>query len=184
MPNYKRQAQQLLRQMGGIGALEIQPQQVGQQLRIQAQQPGVGLPAQMVQPSPNGPKVVSYEEAGYKSGGLTYCGFGTTTLSAGAVNFSVTIQVRRPFLPQLVYCPSTTFGFLVDDFNVEGMGLFANKPNQGMPNELLSEVSNIEQIQWPTLNPSTNGEFLLSNPTAAPLTFSGAFWGTNLTRGQ
>jgi len=184
MPNYRKEAQALLRQMGGIGALEINPQQVGQALRIMAQQPGVGVPAQMVQAGANGRKVVSYEDAGYSSGGLTYCGFGITALPAGVVNQQVTIVVRRPFLPQLVYCPSTTFGYLIDDFAVEGMGLFASNPNQGMPNELVSEVSNIEQIQWPTLNPSTNGQFLLSNPTGGILNFSGAFWGTNLVRGQ
>lgn len=184
MPNYKREAQQLLRQMGGIGQLAIDPQQVGQALRIMAQQPGVGLPAAMVSTEGGTRKVVSYKEAGYDSGGLTYCGFGITPLAAGAVNTPVTIVVRRPFLPQLVYCPSTTFGYLIDDFQVEGMGLFANNPNQGMPNELISEVSNIEQIQWPTLNPATNGQFLLSNPTGGILNFSGAFWGTNLVRGQ
>jgi hypothetical protein len=126
--------------------------------------------------------IVSYTGAAYKSGGLTYCGFGRTIVPAGATNLAIQINVRRPFLPQLAYMPSTIFGLSIDDFQVEGQGLFANALTQGVANELLSEVSNLPQIQWITLDPSTGGAFIVSNPTANPLVFSGAFWGTNLIR--
>jgi len=40
--------------------------------------------------------------------------------------------------------------------------------------ELVSEVGNMPQIQWPTL-PATGGAFIVSNPTGADIIFSGCF---------
>jgi hypothetical protein len=186
MPNYRNVARSLLAGNGGVGAVQIlaqQPGGVGQPVMIMPQQPGgVGLPAQMAQPGGQVQGDVSYLPAGYRSGGLTYCGFPRVVVPAGAVGQTIQVNVRRPFLPQLAYLPSTEFGLIIQDFDVEGTGLFANPANQGVPNETLSEVSNIEQIQWPTLDPSTGGAFLVSNPTIADIIFSGTFWGTNLIR--
>lgn len=179
MRRYTQLAHSLANPIGGVGAVQIMPQQVGQPVSIMPQQ--VGIPAAMAAPQAQ-QAAVQYSGAAYKAGGLTYCGFGRTVIPAGAVNQAVQINVRRPFLPQLVYMPSTVFGLQIDDFQVEGTGLFASALTQGMPNELISEVSNIEQIQWPTLDPSTGGAFLVSNPTLGDLIFSGAFWGTNLIR--
>lgn len=157
--------------------MNIQPQQVAAPV-IWPQH--VGLPA--AQAAGPGGTVVQYSEQGYKAGGLTYCGFPRQLIAAGSTNVSVTIKVRRPFLPQLWLMPSTIYGLVINDFVIEGIGLFASPVSQGMPNELVSEVSNMPQIQWPTLDPSTNGEFTVSNPTADDLYFTGCFWGTNLLR--
>jgi hypothetical protein len=181
---YRELAQDLIRSSGGIGSVSIAAQQPGVgTVSIYGQQPGVGaLGARDV---PNmGMKVVDYTGAAYNSGGLTYCGFGSTSVPAGSTGFQVHIDVRRPFLPQLLYMPSTRFGLQIVDFVVEGNGLFANPARQGVPNELVSEVSNIEQIQWITLNPDTGGDFFIDNPTGAAIIFSGAFWGTNVIRNR
>lgn len=164
----------------GVGAVSIIPQQVGQPVQIWPQQ--VGMPqAQMVQQSQQQPPV-QYNQTGYRMGGLTLCGFPRVTVPAGTLNASVQINVRRPFLPQLLYMPSTFFGLQLVDFDVEGTGLFASVTTQSVPNELVSEVSNMPQIQWPTLEPATGGAFIVSNPTGADIIFSGCFWGTNLIR--
>ena len=184
MPNYQRIARNLLRSNGAIGTVALAAQQpgVGQPLVLYPQQPGVGaLPAAAVPQL--GQRPVDYTPAAYTAGGLTYCGLGRTLVPAGQ-SVQVHIDVRRPFLPQLFYMPSTIYGLQIDDFVVEGSGLFANPANQGIPNELVSEVSNIEQIQWMTLNPDTGGDFFVTNPTGAGLYFSGCFWGTNIIRNR
>ena len=191
---YQRMANQLLAAQGGIGGpVSIVPQHV-----FGANMQGIGVPqiypqqvgmpaAAMAAPGQQG-QIVRYGEQSYKSGGLTYCGFPRVTVLAGAVNQEINIPVRRPFLPQLWYMPSTIFGLIINDFTVEGMGLFASPVATtaggiiGVPNVNVSEVSNMPQIQWPTLDPSTNGNFVVSNPTGGDLIFSGNFWGTNLIR--
>lgn len=183
--DYNQIARNLLANAGAVGSVAIAPQQmgVGNPYAIMPQQPyyqGVsGPPAQQV---PNlGQAPVDYSVAPYGNGGLTYMGFGLTSVAAGATA-NIHIDVRRPFLPQLLYMPSTVIGLQLIDFQVEGNGLFANPPDQGIPCELVSEVSNIQQIQWMTLNPDTGGTFIIYNPTANALNFSGAFWGTNIQR--
>lgn len=178
MSDYQRMAQQLLASQGGLGSVAIAPGQIGS-YSIGPQQIG-GPPAVMVQNL--GQRPVDYTQAAYTQGGLTLCGFGSTTIPAGAQGFQVHIDVRRPFLPQSLWMPSTVLGLQIVDFIVEGQGLFANPGGQGTPNELVSEVSNMPQIQWMTLNPDTGGDFLIDNPTGGPLVFSGAFWGNNIIR--
>jgi len=184
--SYDQIARNLLAAAGGVGSVAIAPQQpgVGYPYAIAPQQQGYyggvsGPPAVQV---PNlGTPPVDYSSSPYTNGGLTYLGFGLTEVAAGAT-VSVHIDARRPFLPQLLYCPSTVIGLQLVDFQVEGNGLFANPADQGIPIELVSEVSNIQQIQWMTINPDTGGTFVIRNPTANSLNFSGAFWGTNIQR--
>lgn len=182
--NYRALAQNLMRSAGGVGSIAIQRQQpfgsVGQ-VAIYPQQVG-SLPAQAV---PNlGQAAVNYTQAAYNSGGLTYCGFGRTLVPAGATGQRIHLNVRRPFLPQQLWMPSTIYGIKIVDFIVEGNGLFANPGGQGVPNELFSEVSNMNQIEWLTLNPDTGGDFLVDNPTLGDLWFEGGFWGTNVIRNR
>lgn len=185
--NYNQIAQNLLQQAGAVGSVAIAAQQpgVGYPYAIAPQQMGYGYGGVSGPPAvqvPNlGTPPVDYTTAPYTNGGLTYMGFGLTSVGAGATA-NIHIDVRRPFLPQLLYCPSTVIGLQLVDFQVEGNGLFANPPSQGIPIELVSEVSNIQQIQWMTINPDTGGTFVIYNPTSSPLNFSGAFWGTNIQR--
>jgi hypothetical protein len=179
--NYHQMARRLMGAHGGVGTVAIAAQQVGQPIALYPQQVGT-LPAQAVQNF--GQRPIEYTQAPYEQGGLTYLGFGTKIIPAGATGFQVHIDTRRPFLPQQYWMPSTTFGLQIVDFVVEGKGAFANPAGQGVPNELISEVSNMPQIQWMTLNPDTGGDFFIDNPTAGPLAFSGAFWGVNVTRSR
>lgn len=177
---YQREAQRLLSAAGGVGApVSITAQQVGAP-QVYPQQ--VGMPNASVVPAGAVGAQVQYAPEGYKSGGLTYCGFPRVSIAAGATNISVPVNVRRPFLPQLWQMPSTAFGLQIHDFDVEGVGLFANPITSSVPQVLVSEVSQMPQIQWVTLDPSTNGSFIVSNPTGAVIVFEGAFWGTNLLR--
>jgi len=163
----------------GVGNVAIMPQQVG---AVQVWPQQVGIPQAQMVPQGQQQPPVQYAQTGYKAGGLTLCGFPRVNVPAGTTNASVQINVRRPFLPQLLYMPSTFFGLQLVDFDVEGTGLFASVTTQSVPNELVSEVSNMPQIQWPTLEPATGGAFIVSNPTGADIIFSGCFWGTNLIR--
>jgi hypothetical protein len=176
--DYNQIARNLLQAGGGVGSVAIAPQQVGYPYAIQPQYVG-GPPAMQV--ANLGQPAVDYTSSPYTNGGLTYLGFGLTEVPAGQT-VNIHIDARRPFLPQLLYCPSTVIGLQLVDFQVEGNGLFANPPSQGIPIELVSEVSNIQQIQWMTINPDTGGTFVIRNPTGGALNFSGAFWGTNIQR--
>jgi len=191
--DYRRMAQKYLQSRGGVGGpLQIIPQTgvpMNQRIGIPQIYPSqVGMPAAQQTPGNGDGVIVRYNNQAYKSGGLTYSAFPVVTVPNGTTNLEINIPVRRPFLPQLWYMPSTTFGLIINDFTVEGMGLFASPVATtaggiiGVPNELVSEVSNMPQIQWPTIDPSTNGNFLVSNQSGADLIFSGAFWGTNLIR--
>jgi hypothetical protein len=186
--SYEQLAQNMLAGVGGLGAVQIAPMQAG----MAAQQQGMGQPM-MIYPQQIGAqpalavnnlhqRPVDYTQAAYQAGGLTLMGFPRTVIPAGSTGTQLQINVRRPFLPQSLWMPSTVFGLQLVDFIVEGIGLFANSGGQGVPNELLSEVSNMPQIQWMTLNPETGGQFVIANPTGGDLVFSGCFWGTNLQR--
>ena len=186
--NSDQLANQLMAVSGGVGALNVQPQQpgVGAALQVARQQPGhaggmygPGVGA-IAQAAPVPQATVRYDAAAYDQGGLSWLGFGATNVPAGAVNQEIPITTLRPFTPQLVYHPSTVFGLLINQVQLEGTNLFAN--TLGVPIELWSEVSNAPQIQWPTLDTSTGIQFVVSNPTAGDLSFSGGFWGTQVRR--
>lgn len=178
MSNLQALARDLLNQSsGGLGSVAIQPMQPG---GYNPRGQVGSLPVAQV--SSLGQQVVDYTGAAYTAGGLTVSGFGDTVVPANTRGFRVHIDVRRPFLPQSIWMPSTVVGLYLVDFQVEGVGLFANPGGQGIPCELVSEVSNMPQMQWITLNPDTGGEFVIDNPTLNPLVFSGGFWGTNIMR--
>jgi hypothetical protein len=175
---YRQLAERFLNSgMGGVGTVSIQPQQVGS-VSIQPQQ--IGMPAAAANGGQQ--RIVSYNQASYNAGGLTLCQLPKVTIPDGTTMMAIHLNVRRPFLPQSLYMPSTVYGLDINDFEVEGLGLFAGAKGTGVPNELLSEVSNLEQIQWPTINPDTGADFIVSNNSGGPLVFSGAFWGTNVLR--
>jgi hypothetical protein len=139
----------------------------------------VGLPAEAVQRAPQQQQVV-YSPPQYVAGDVTYLGFASTIIPAGTVGTPVNVSTTRPFTPQKMGCPSTTIGLLITQINISGTNLLSNA--LGIPIELFSEVSTFPQILWPTLDTATGVQFVIANPTSAPLVFSGAFYGTQVRR--
>ena len=139
----------------------------------------VGVPAEATAPNASGQQV-SYSPPQYVAGDVTYLGFAATVIPAGSVGTPVNVSTQRPFTPQKMGCPSTTIGLLITQINISGTNLLAN--NLGIPIEIFSEVSMFPQILWPTLDTATGVQFVVANPGAAPLTFSGAFYGTQVRR--
>jgi len=176
-------ARQLLAQNGGVGAaVAVQPQMVGAPLMVQPQMAypnQIGAPVQYTEQRSFGRPVDVSPEA-YVDGGLTYLGFGSTPIAAGAINFEVPISTERPFTPQHLRLPSTNFGLLINQVSLEGTNLYAN--SAGVPVELFSEVATAQQMPWPTLDTSTGITFVVSNPTGGIIPFQGGFYGTQVRR--
>jgi hypothetical protein len=139
--------------------------------------PGVGLPA-VAADNPAGQ--VNYSAPNYVAGDVTYLGFNATTIPAGSIGTPVNVSTQRPFTPQKMGCPSTQLGLLINQINISGTNLLAN--SLGIPIELFSEVSTFPQILWPTLDTATGVQFVVANPTTGDITFSGAFYGTQVRR--
>lgn len=178
-------ARQLLQGNGGVGAaVAVQPQMIGAPLSVQPRNPypnQIGAPVQYQQvPGGSWGKPVDVSPADYVEGGLTYLGFGSTVIAAGATFVPVQINTERPFTPQHLRNPSTNFGLLINSVLLEGTNLFANQA--GVPIELFSEVATAQQMPWPTLDTSTGLQFVLSNPTAGDIPFQGGFYGTQVRR--
>jgi hypothetical protein len=128
----------------------------------------------------SGQAPVQYSAPQYVAGDVTYLGFASTSIPAGSVGTPVNVSTNRPFTPQKMGCPSTVLGLLITQINISGTNLLANA--LGIPIELFSEVSTFPQILWPTLDTATGVQFVVANPTGAPLTYSGAFYGTQVRR--
>lgn len=142
----------------------------------------VGVPAVAAGPDPSG-QAVQYSPPNYVAGDVTYLGFGSTSVpptASGGQGTSVPVSTNRPFTPQKMGCPSTVLGLLITQINISGTNLLAN--SLGVPVELVSEVSTFPQVLWPTLDTATGVEFVIANPTAGALIFSGAFYGTQVRR--
>lgn len=139
----------------------------------------VGVPAVAEAAAPASQQVM-YSPPQYVAGDVTYLGFGSTVIPAGSVGTPVNVSTQRPFTPQKMGCPSTTIGLLITQINISGTNLLAN--STGIPVELFSEVSTFPQILWPTLDTATGVQFLVANPTGGDLTYSGAFYGTQVRR--
>jgi hypothetical protein len=172
--------------VGGYGvgdAINVVPQYPGRQVGSPGVSPYyVGVPAVAAGPDPSG-QSVQYSPPTYVAGDVTYLGFGSTSVpptAAGGQGTSVPVSTNRPFTPQKMGCPSTVLGLLITQINISGTNLLAN--SLGVPVELVSEVSTFPQVLWPTLDTATGVEFVVSNPTAAALVFSGAFYGTQVRR--
>lgn len=137
----------------------------------------VGAPAVAVQ-QPTG-QDVQYSQPQYVAGDVTYLGFGTTQIAPGAT-VTVPVETDRPFTPQKMGCPSTVIGLQIQQVNVSGTNILAN--SLGVPVELLSEVSTFPQVLWPSLDTATGVKFVVFNPTALTLNFTGAFYGPQVRR--
>ncbi len=195
MENADRIAHELLQgQVGApFAAVGAYPSNVGDAINVMPMYPGrpaagspgvapyyVGVPAvEQTQQSQS----VNYSPPTYVAGDVTYLGFGSTSIpptAVGGQGTSVPVSTNRPFTPQKMGCPSTVLGLLITQINISGTNLLAN--SLGVPVELVSEVSTFPQVLWPTLDTATGVEFVVSNPTLAALTFSGAFYGTQVRR--
>lgn len=164
--------------LGGVGSAEVQAFYPGVgAAQVQAYYPGVGAPAAQVPQLQE--RAVQYSPTQYRSGEVSYLGFGRTTIPAGA-EITVQINTKRPFTPQQLRIPSTVQDLLIMQALLEGTNLFANQA--GIPVELFSEVSTTPPIDWFTIDTSTGAELVIQNPTGVDKTFSGAFWGTALRK--
>lgn len=167
----------------GVGDLvNVMPVYPGQRAvgspNVMPYYPGVGAPAEAVQQTTN--QAVQYSQPQYFAGDVTYLGFGATKIPALSVGTVVNVSTNRPFTPQKMGCPSTVIGLLILQVNVSGTNILANA--LGAPIELLSEVSTFPQVLWPSLDTATGVQFVIGNPTAADLVFSGAFYGPQVRR--
>lgn len=161
--------------VGSIGAVDVRRRVVGAPA-VQARY--VGAPVEHVPQSlPEEP--IKYSPATYVAGDVTLLGLGETTVPAGG-EAPVTIRPLRPFTPQKLGCPSNVQNLLMTKASIGGTNIFAN--SDGVPIELLSEVSTFPQIDWPTLDPAVGIEFTLRNNTGGPLPFKGALYGTAVRR--
>jgi hypothetical protein len=165
----------LLGKVAAVGAY-VQPHYVGS-TSVNARYPGrrVGAPAEMV--ATPGAAPIQYAQQQYVAGDVTWFGLGTTPIGIG-LTVAVQVQPPRPFVPQQLYCPSTTQGLLVLEASIGGTNIFCG--STGVPIELLSEVSQVPMIEWPTLDPAVGIRFLINNPTLAIKNFSGALYGTQV----
>lgn len=148
-----------------IGDPSIHPNYIGAPI-AEAQAPGMGP--------------ITYSEAAYVAGDVTWFGFGITSILANATGQVVSIKPLRPITPQKIFCPSTNQGLLLGQASVGGTNIFANQA--GVPIELFSEVSTAPQIRWPTIDTAVGIDFTLINPTAGAIPFTGAMYGTALRR--
>lgn len=170
--------------VGHVGDLvSVMPYYPGAQQRVGSPNvmpyyPGVGLPAQAMEASGN--QAVQFSPPQYLAGDVTYLGFGATNIPAGSIGTPVNVSTNRPFTPQKMGCPSTVIGLLITQVNVSGTNILANA--LGAPIELLSEVSTFPQVLWPSLDTATGVQFVVANPTGTDLSFSGAFYGTQVRR--
>lgn len=184
MPSIEDQiaAEMLARDEGGIGAVAVQAHYPGVgQVAVTPQYPGVGAPANFVpqqQQGAPGAAPVNYSGAAYSAGDVSYLGLGVTSVPAGTVNQRIQVLPNRPFTPQWYISPSNVQNLLITQISVGGVGLLANE--LGMPIECFSEVSNMPQIMWPTLDPAVGIVYIVSNPTAQDRDFSGTLYGTSV----
>ena len=167
----------------GVGDLvNVMPVYPGQRAvgspNVMPYYPGVGAPAEAIAQTSN--QAVQYSQPQYFAGDVTYLGFGATTIPALSVGTPVLVSTNRPFTPQKMGCPSTVIGLLILQVNVSGTNILSNA--QGVPIELLSEVSTFPQVLWPSLDTATGVQFVIGNPTTGALTFSGAFYGPQVRR--
>jgi len=166
---------------GQVGdAMNVVPMYPGRPAAGNVQPYYVGVPAVASQSADPSGQSVQYSQPVYVAGDVTYLGFGSTSIPAGSTGTSVDVSTTRPFTPQKMGCPSTVLGLLITQVNISGTNLLAN--SQGIPIELLSEVSTFPQVLWPTLDTATGVEFMVANPTGGALVFSGAFYGTQVRR--
>lgn len=169
----------LMGKVPAVGSVDVLPRYVSG-VAIDPRYPGrgrVGAPAEMIGGQVGAGDPVKYSPQEYYAGDVTWFGLGQHNVGAGA-QISFTVQPKRPFKPQQLYCPSTVQGLLLHQAAIGGTNIFANQA--GLPIELLSEVSNVPEIDWPTIDPAVGIEFTVGNPTGAPLVFSGGMYGTQV----
>lgn len=162
------------RNAGSVGApMRVSPQYVG---GVAVNPRYVGAPAQMVQSL--GEQPVDYSPNSYHAGNLSFFGFGINVIPAGSTGTTVELNPVRPIHPQKLFCPSTVIGLQINSVSIGGTNMFAGA--NGLPIEIFSEVSTSKPLDWVTLDPAVGIVFVISNPTAVPLNFTGGIYGTSV----
>jgi hypothetical protein len=125
-----------------------------------------------------GEQPVEYSPDAYKAGNLSFFGFGSTVVVAGATGQVITLNPVRPIHPQKLFCPSTIVGLLIVSVSIGGTNLFAGAG--GVPIEIFSEVSTSKPLDWITITPAVGIVFAIANPTGVNLNFQGGIYGTSV----
>lgn len=169
----EQMADHLLRSAGSVGATQVRPRFVG---ATQVRPRFIGAPANMVPDDNEMP--IDYSQQAYKAGDVSYMGLGETIIAPLTQITLPAFRPNRPITPQKIGFKSTVIGLLINQISIGGVGLFASE--NGVPVELLSEVSTFPQLLWPTVDPSTGIVFQVTNPTAGALPLSGAIYGAQV----
>lgn len=149
---------------GAVGDVAVAPQ-------------WVGAPAALEQ----GPlqRPVAYSQPQYYAGDVTLFGCGATQIAANSPGSVIgPIRPTRPFKPQGLRFPSNVQNLMLLSVSIAGTNIFASE--LGVPVELLSEVSTLQQIDWPTLDPAVGVSFGIANLEAFPQWAKPTFYGTQV----
>jgi hypothetical protein len=175
-PGISEQVAALLANSGSVGDPRVMPYYTGDP-RVMPYY--TGAPIQQVDQS-GAQRPVQYAPMDYVAGDVTWFGIGRTTIATGGARQTIDKKPQRPMAPQSFRAPSTVQGLLLHEISIAGTNIF--NASEGVPIEFFSEVSTAPQIVFPTIETSTGVQFVVSNPTAGDLTFSGAFFGAAVRR--
>lgn len=182
MDEYDQAAQMMLGNVGAVGDVDVMPRYapVGTAVGGATVQPRyIGAPAQAQPTGTELERPVAYSPTTYRSADVSWFGFGTQSVAAGAT-IIVQLNPKRPFKPQKLFLPSTVIGLLITIADIGGTNMFAN--DAGIPVEIFSEVSTSPQLDWITVEPAVGIAFTVFNPTGGALDFSGSLYGTQVRR--
>lgn len=131
---------------------------------------------------PGGPGVITPEQTIYR--GNSYFGLESLTAADNVIPAGATRTLerkpQRSFIPLQFMAPSYIDDLLIVALNINNTNFLANGPTAGMRMSLLSEVSQAMGILWKKISVSSGITIALFNPTAADISFSGAFAGIQL----
>ncbi len=175
-------AEMLLSPEGGIGNM-VAPHYMppgtgvgGVSPYYPGQVPGVGLPIEQTAVPMAGGVPVEVSPTQYVAANVSYMGLGDTLLTPLVSNFDITLRPLRPIRPQKIGFPSNVQDILINQITIGGTTVFAN--NDGIPIEMLSEVSIFPQIAYPTIDPATGVVFQVTNLLNVNQQLRGMVYGT------
>lgn len=121
---------------------------------------------------------VEYTGTEYIAGENTFFAIPPTTVAANSTIDIGPINPDRPIEVQRFIVPSTLIDLRINQFTISGTPLLPS--TNGVNVVLFSEVSTAPNIDWLTIQTSPGVTIRVTNPTGNPLTFEGAFYGTQL----
>jgi len=176
-PGIDQQVAALLAGSGSVGDPRVLPYYTGDPRVLPYY---TGAPIAQVESAQGVQRPINYAPMDYVAGDVTWFGIGRTVIATGGARQTIDKKPQRPMAPQSFRSPSTVQGLLLHEISIAGTNIF--NASEGVPIEFFSEVSTAPQIVFPTIETSTGVQFVVSNPTAGDLVFSGAFFGAAVRR--